>query len=133
MTAPLERVLEQDVPTVGTAGNDESTVVAAAPFGGVVESVTYIPEAAVTGADTNSRTVSLVNKGADGAGTTVVASLAFTAGTNAVAYDERTVTLSATAANRDVHADDTLQWQSTHVGTGITDPGGLVRVTINRG
>jgi hypothetical protein len=31
-----------------------------------------------------------------------------------------------------VAAGDVLEWQSTHVGTGITDPGGLVKVTIDR-
>jgi hypothetical protein len=131
-TAPYVRVIEADVPSVSTAGNDDDTVIAQAPFACTVTSVVYVPEAAITGADTNSRTVSLVNKGAAGSGTTTVASLALTSGVNATANDEKTITLSGTAANLVLAEGDTLQWRSIHVGTGITDPGGLVRVTVSR-
>lgn len=131
-TAPYVRVIEADVPAVSTAGNDDDTVIAQAPFACTVTAVQYVPEAAITGADTNSRTVSLVNKGAAGSGTTSVASLALTSGVNAAANDEKTITLSATAANLVLAAGDTLQWRSIHVGSGITDPGGLVRVTLSR-
>ena len=132
MTAPLVRTVEQDVPAVATAGNDEDTVLFEAPVTGTVTAVAYVPEAAITGAATNNRTISVVNKGQAGAGSTTVASLSFASGTNAVAYDETTVPLSGTAANLAVTAGDTLQWRSVHVGTGITDPGGLVRVTFSR-
>ncbi|GGM75549.1 hypothetical protein GCM10012275_52810 [Longimycelium tulufanense] len=132
MTAPLVRVIEQDVPAVATAGNNEDTVIGQAPFDCTVTAVQYVPEAAITGAATNHRSVELVNKGADGTGTTSVASLAFDDGVNASAYDERAITLSGTAANLDLTAGDTLQWRSLAVGTGITDPGGVVRVTVSR-
>ncbi|MFE5332558.1 hypothetical protein ACFRCG_39890 [Embleya sp. NPDC056575] len=131
-TAPFVRVIEADVPAVSTAGNDDDTVLFQAPFNCTVTTVEYVPESAITGADTNSRTLSLVNKGAAGSGSTSVASLALTSGVNATAYNERTITLSGTAANLDLAAGDTLQWRSVHVGTGITDPGGLVRVTVAR-
>jgi hypothetical protein len=131
-TAPYVRVIEADVPAVPTAGNDDDTVVAQAPFDCTVTAVQYVAEAAITGADTNSRTVSLVNKGAAGSGTTTVASLALTNGVNATANDEKAITLSGTAANLVLAAGDTLLWRSIHVGTGITDPGGLVRITVSR-
>jgi hypothetical protein len=131
-TAPLSRVVEANVPAVSTAGNDDDTIVGQAPFAGTVTAVEYVPEAGITGAATNHRTVSLVNKGAAGSGTTTVASLTFDNGVNATANNERTVTLSGTAANLVVAAGDTLLWRSVHVASGITDPGGLVRVTISR-
>lgn len=131
-TAPYVRVIEADVPAVSTAGNDDDSVIAQAPFACTVTSVQYVPEAAITGADTNSRTVSLVNKGAAGSGTTTVASLALTNGVNATANDEKAITLSGTAANLVLAEGDTLQWRSIHVGTGIADPGGLVRITVSR-
>jgi hypothetical protein len=131
-TAPYVRVIEADVPAVSTAGNDDDSVIAQAPFACTVTSVQYVPEAAITGADTNSRTVSLVNKGAAGSGTTTVASLALTSGVNATANDEKAITLSGTAANLVLAEGDTLQWRSIHVGTGIADPGGLVRITVSR-
>lgn len=131
-TAPYVQVIERNVPAVSTAGNDDDTVLGQAPFDCTVTSVQYVPEAAITGADTNSRTVSLVNKGQAGSGTTTVASLAMTNGVNSAANDEKAITLSVTAANLDLTAGDTLQWRSIHIGTGITDPGGVVRVTISR-
>lgn len=132
MTAPLVRVIEADVPSVGTAGNDDDTIVGQAPFDCTVTSVEYIPEAAITGAATNNRTVSLINKGQAGSGTTVVASLNFDNGVNASAANERAITLSATAADRVLAAGDTLLWRSLHILTGITDPGGLIRITLSR-
>jgi len=132
-TAPYVRVIEVDVPAVSTAGNDDDSVVAQAPFDCTVTSVEYVPEAAITGAATNHRTFSLVNKGQAGSGSTTVASLAFDSGSvTATANNEKAITLSATAANLVLAAGDTLLWRSIHIGTGIADPGGLVRITISR-
>lgn len=132
MSAPLVRPIEADVPAVSTAGNSDDTVLAHAPFSGTVTAVEYVPEAAITGAATNNRTVSLVNKGQAGSGTTVVATLNFASGVNAVANDQKTIPLSATAADLVVAEGDVLQWRSVAVGTGIADPGGLVKVTVSR-
>ena len=132
MTAPLQRVIEADVPAVGTAGNDDDTIIGQAPFACTVTAVEFVPEAAITGAATNNRTVSLINKGQAGSGTTVVASLNFASGINASAADEKAITLSATPADLVLAAGDTLLWRSLHILTGITDPGGLVRVTLAR-
>ncbi|MFF0277453.1 hypothetical protein [Streptomyces sp. NPDC004330] len=132
-TAPLIRTVEADVPAVSTAGNDDDTIVCQAPFDCTVTAVEYVPEAGITGAATNHRTFSLVNKGQAGSGTTTVASLAFDSGSvTATANNERAIALSGTAANLKLAAGDTLLWRSVHIGTGITDPGGLVRVTISR-
>lgn len=132
-TAPYVQVIERNVPAVSTAGNDDDTVLGQAPFDCTVTSVQYVPEAGVTGAATNHRTFSLVNKGQAGSGTTTVATLAFDSGSvTATANNERDITLSGTAANLDLAAGDTLLWRSIHIGTGITDPGGVVRVTISR-
>jgi hypothetical protein len=117
---------------VASAGNDEVDEVVVCEYNGTVASVTYSPDATITGAATNNRTVSLVNKGQSGAGSTVIATLNFGNGTNAAAGDEKTIPLSGTAANLVVASGDVLEWQSTHIGTGIADPGGLVKVNIDR-
>lgn len=132
VTHPLVLRMEATVPAVGTAGNDDTAVIGVVPYAGVVTAVTYIPKSDVTGAATNNRTVSVINTGAAGNGTTAVASLNFGNGTNASDYDERALTLSATAADLVVAAGDVLKWSSLHIGTGITDPGGMVAVTISR-
>lgn len=133
MTAPYQEVEEANVPSVSTAGADQFTIVTQAQYDGSVSKVEYVPSTGITGVNTNTRTVSLVNKGQAGSGSTVVATLTFNAGTNATADNEVTVPLSGTAADAEVEQGDTLEWHSTHVGTGITDPGGLVRVTVDRG
>lgn len=131
-TAPLQRTIEGDVPAVSTAGNDDDTIIGQAPFDCTVTAVQYVAEQAITGANTNTRAVSLVNKGQSGSGTTTVATLQFDSGVNATAMDEKAISLFGTAANLDLAAGDTLLWRSLHVGTGQADPGGLVRVTITR-
>lgn len=130
MTAPFAPTLTAPVQPVATAGNDLNTVAMIAPRAGTVTAVTYTTVTAITGANTNTRSVSLVNKGQSGAGSTVIATLEFDSGVNTVAGDEKAITLSATAANLVVAAGDVLVWQSTHLASGIADPGGLVAVTI---
>lgn len=130
--APLQRVVSGQAVVVGTAGNDGNTVLVVVPEDGTVSAVTYTTPTAITGADTNSRTVSLINKGAAGSGSTSVASLALTSGVNTTAFVPKTIPVSGTPANLNVSAGDVLVFNSLHVGTGIADPGGLVRVTIGR-
>ncbi len=130
MTAPLIRTIEEAVPAVTTAGTDD-TVLAQAPYAGVVTAVQYVPEALVTGAATNNRTLSLVNKGQDGSAAVTVATLTFGNGVNAAANNEVALTLSA-PANLAVADGDTLLWRSVPNGTGLADPGGLARVVVSR-
>jgi hypothetical protein len=130
MTAPFVGAHQVPVQPQATAGNDTNTNVMVVQRDGTVSAVTYSPVTAITGANTNTRSVSLVNKGTDGTGTTVVATLQFNSGVNAAAATPTTVTLSGTPANLAVTAGQVLQWQSTHVGTGIADPGGLVVVAL---
>jgi hypothetical protein len=129
MTAPFGPAYQMAVQPQATAGSNLNSILYVVPRDGTVSAVTYTTVTAITGANTNTRSVSLVNKGQAGAGTTVVATLQFNAGVNTVAADEKAVTLSGTAADLVVVAGDVLQWQSTAVGTGIADPGGLVAVT----
>jgi hypothetical protein len=131
VSAPLVRVLEESVSGATTTTLDEA-VIAQAPFAGTVSAVQYVPEAAITGAATNNRTLSLVNKGQAGSASTVIATLTFASGTNATANNEVSLTLSATAADLVIAEGDTLLWRSVGNGTGMTDPGGLVRVSVSR-
>lgn len=119
-------------PGVSTAGNDDSFIIGACPVDGTVTAVTYTPEAAITGANTNTRAIRVRNRGQAGAGTTVVAELQFDSGVNGVAFDEKAITLSATPANLVVAEGDVLELFSDAVGTGIADPGGTVKVSISR-
>jgi hypothetical protein len=115
-----------------TIAADDTFTLEPARFAGKVSSVQYVPEAAATGDNTNARTFTLVNKGAAGSGTTVIATLALTTGVNLVAFVPKAATLSVTASDLVVAQGDELAWVSTHTGTGVVDPGGAVVVKGNR-
>jgi hypothetical protein len=87
---------------------------------GVVAGAVYIPNADITGAATNSRTVEVLDGG------TTVASVAFVAGTNGTEGEPSDMTV----ASADIAQGDSLTAKSLHVGTGIADPGGIVIVTF---
>jgi hypothetical protein len=127
---PLTAVLSADIAASGAAVS--ASVVVRAPFAGTVTSVTYVPVAAITGAATNSRTLSAINHFLNGAGSTAVASLALVSGVNAAAFDEKAITLAASAVDRTVAAGDVLELKSLSVGSGIADPGGQFLVTFSR-
>jgi len=120
------------VPAQATAGTAQSTTIGRAPFAAKVTRVTLTPNATITGAATNNRKFALVNKGADGNGTTEIAGLTFGNGTNADDFDARDLTLSVTAANLVVAEGDVLAVVETINGTGLASPGGHVQVDIAR-
>jgi hypothetical protein len=130
-SAPLVRKLTTTLPalTAGTAGDQ---TLGEAPYAGTVSDVSFTPEAAITGDNTNKRTFTLVNKGQAGAGSTVIATLDFVTGVNGVAFDEKQFTLSGTAANLVVASGDILAVVEAVAGTGLANPGGLVQVEITR-
>jgi len=88
--------------------------------------------AAIVGADTNSRTLNVLNGGASGVGTTNMATLALVASVGLTAHVPGALVLSGTAANLVVAAGDIVEFQSVHAGTGIADPGGTVYLTLSR-
>jgi hypothetical protein len=115
------------------AGADLETVVFVAPWPATLIAANYIPDTTLTGADTDSRTLSVINKGGDGNGTTEMAAKAFTAGVNAPDFDETALTLDSTVEDRDVAQGDVVAFKSLHVGsTGLADPGGAVRLRFER-
>lgn len=131
-TTPLVRSYDHTA-AAAAAGADNERNLIIAPFAGTVTAVQYVPDTILTGANTDSRTIVLVNKGAAGSGTTIVATRAFVSGQNIAADTVGAITLSATPANLVVAAGDVLAWQSTHVGsTGLADPGGLAHIEITR-
>lgn len=129
--APRKARLSAVIPATATA-TDAVFVIGKAPFAGVISAVTFIAAALLTGANTNSRTLEVINKGTAGAGTVKPAAKAFTSGVNAAAFDETVITLSVTAANLVVAEGDVIAFNSDSIGTGLADPGGFVEVVIDR-
>ena len=132
--APLARKLEATIPAQGTADAAQDQVVGEAPFAGVVTGVSIVPEAALTAHATNYRTFRLVNKGAAGSGTTVVASFATDTVTtdDLAAFDEKAIPLSGTAANLVVAEGDILVADETVAASGVAHSGYKIQVEISR-
>lgn len=115
-----------------SAGSSDELIVCTAPFTGVLEAAYYIPEAAITGQNTNTRKLTVYNRKQDGSGTTVMAQLQFDSGVNASAKVRKAITLSGTATNLDVATGDVIAFASDAVGTGLADPGGTVELVFSR-
>lgn len=131
LKSPLYEELKVTV-AAANAGADTTTIIGRVPFDAKVEEVKYVPNAAINGANVDTRSLAVVNKGTNGAGATGVASLALAAGVNAGALVEKTVTPSVTPANLNVSKGDVLVFTSTHAGNGLADPGGMVIVKLSR-
>lgn len=99
------------------------------PYSGTVTRVDYIPSAGITANGTNFQTLNVRNGTSSGAGTTVVASRAWSA-TNSSANTAEQATLSGTAANLEVKAGDILHVVSSVSGTGVALPAATVVVHI---
>lgn len=78
--------------------------------------------AALTGAATNYANFNIVNKGTAGAGTTIMAALAFTSGVEVAAEAPKAFTLSATAANLLISEGDVIAIAALHGGAGAVYP-----------
>lgn len=111
------------------AGSDLNSYLGTAPWAGNITAATYIPVSTITGANTDTRTLTIYNV----TSTKTAATLALVSGTDATTDVANALTVSGTAANVAVAAGDVLQFKSTHSGaTGLADVGGLVEVTLTR-
>ena len=132
LLSPFVKKIERYAQPVGTAGNSLLTMLGRESYARTVTAVNYIPTAALSGANTNSRTLNLRKRGADGTGTTVVASLALVSGVDLVDNVPKALTLSVVAGALELLANEVLEWESLAVSSGIVDPGGLVEVSYIR-
>lgn len=115
------------------AAADASGVYVKAPYAGRVSGARVLPAAAMTGANTESRTIQLHNRGLAGSGTTLVASKAYVSGVNLAADDQNELTLTATEADRVVAEGDILEFTSLHIGgTGLAGPAFTGEVDFQR-
>jgi len=125
---PYQQIIRIPV-DAAAAGSDLLTPLCVAPFAGTVASVSYIPRTTLTGANTDTRTITVINE----TQSLTSATKAFTSGVNAAANTATAITLSGTAANLVVASGDVVSWNSAHSGsTGLADPGGLVELTLTR-
>ena len=112
-------------------GSDYVQMVGRVQKPGLVNSVEFIPNWTLSGTNTNYRTLTLYNRGTDGAGTTAVATLALTSGVNLTNFVPKAIPV--TAGNGTLAVGDLLEWVSTATLTGAPDVGGKVIVQHSLG
>jgi hypothetical protein len=131
--SPATQTLSAGTTPATAANADASGRYVTAPYAGRVAGARVITAANITGANTDSRSIQIFNRGTSGVGTTYVGGRAFTSGVNAVADDETALTLTATTADLVVAEGDVLEVVSQHVGTtGLAGPEFTTYVDFNR-
>ncbi len=104
-----------------------------ARYAGVVSEVAYYPRGGVAATDTNTRQLTVINRGTNGAGTKQVADKTYNvAGGALLAKRKNTLPVTAVALDKAVAAGDIFELVSTHLGTGIADPGGTLIIKVDR-
>lgn len=131
--APNRSVLEENVPPV-TILATTVTQLGEVTEAGTLTAASYTPQANITGAASPaSRTIEIINKGLDGNGAVVMATLAFLGGINGLDFDEIAFTLSVVAGATTAAVGDQIVANSIPVGgTGLADPGGRIRLNFDR-
>ncbi len=143
MTAPLVRTLVKDISSLAALTN-MSMPFEPAPFAAAVTLVQFVPaqsQAHATAVAETLRTYQLINRGAAGTGTTVLANGRITSpaasqnafGTGLIDNVASTLPLTTSIALLTIAAGDILEWESSvSGGTGLRDVGGRVVVTLSR-
>lgn len=113
-------------PAFGTTDSSKQVPVFLAEFACKITKLSLVPQAAVTGQDTNTRHLNLINKGTDGSGTTELANCDLISGNDLSAMDEYVIYNPATPL--DVPINTVLAIEGEKVGTGLATPEMLVQV-----
>lgn len=133
---PIAQRLQADIPAPSAANAAQSKTIGEAQVAGVVTSVTITPNAALTADATDYRTFAVANKGADGSAGSDLTIATFATDTpttdDLVAFDEKSLPLSGTAANLVVAEGDIIAAVETVAGSGVAHSGYSVVVEIAR-
>lgn len=122
LTSDLNQVSQTYLPATLAADATKAWPVFLASQDVQVVGAYHVPQATITGADTNSFNLNLINAGKNGAGTTEVGHVDYTSGTDAVAFGA--VSLGVTPFT--LAAGAVLTAQREKVGTGLAMPEGVV-------
>jgi len=111
------------------AGTAIEVPVAQLPYAALITEIKWIPGAAMTANGTNYCTLTPRNR-QSGSGTVVPATARAWSSTNSVANTPETLTLSATASDLQVAANDVLTAHFTHTASGLAIPAGIVQMKL---
>jgi hypothetical protein len=111
---------------------EASIILGSVPATGQIAKVEFIPSAAITGQNDDTRRVALTNRGTAGIGTAEAAVIQFDTGVDAVAFVPKSIPLSETVADLDVKEGDILTVDATAPGDGLALPAGTIVISISR-
>lgn len=109
------------VPSILAATATEVHPIFRAPFACIIptDGVNVVPQADVTGDDTNTKYLNIQNRGSAGTGTTEIGHLDLATGVDLVDFDSKNIPLTAAVT---LAAGDVLAVQVEKVGTGVLLP-----------
>jgi hypothetical protein len=110
------------VPAHAAATATEEYPIFYAPFNCKLTNVLYIPAADITGVDTNTTHLNIINRGAAGAGVTELDNVDFVAGVNA----SKAVPKDMATTDVNLAKGDVIVAQYEKVGTGLALPAGQI-------
>ena len=113
-------------PAFATADASKEVPIFLAEFACKIVKVSLVPQAAVSGADTNTRHLNLINKAAGGAGATELTNYDLTSGNDLAVMDEYVLYNPSTPL--DLPANTVLALEGEKIGTGLATPEMLVQV-----
>jgi len=116
---PGNRFIETHLVPAITGSNVKEVPVTVAQNALSMKKISAVPQAAITGNDTNNFGVRIKNKALDGSGVVVLASLIFVAGVDGVAFDEKSL---GTISNAAVAKDEVLSYEKFVAGSGLNMP-----------
>lgn len=117
------------IPGQATAGTADVWTLLVADENIKVTAVKWVPDAAVTGDNTNYFSLVIRNEGTDGSGTTALTSTkAYTTGVDSVAQVPESLTMSTTAADVLVDAGEVVSMVRAVAASGLAQPDGLCEV-----
>jgi hypothetical protein len=117
------------VPAHAAATATEKLPVFEAPFDCYLRRVAFAPQAAVTGQDTNTTHINVLDGGAAGSGTTELATKELVNGTDLAALDYQDI-FALTDTKVELSAGDIVLLQEEKVGTGLAVGQGFVLVSV---
>ena len=110
------------IPAHAAATATEKVALLYASFAIYVTAVRHIPDTIVTGANTNTTHINLIDAGSAGTGTTEQGNIDYVSATDTAELDSRAFTFTAFTLD----SGDVLALQFEKVGSGLAIPAGLI-------
>lgn len=121
---PIDR--DKQLPHIAHAAgaSDADLCVFRSPCRALLKGVGWVPFSAVTGTDTDTVDILIMNRGTDGNGDTLIADVSFVAGTNAA--DLTMLTIFSVPADAAIQMSEgtAISCQFTQIANGLALPGG---------